>query len=96
MCNLNVNAEQDLDEAKCCGARIIKVHKPWHICMFMASIAEPGAGAYFNGCFCHKDASSGCQFGNLIQAWWMAVTSCILVGWLNSVRFGVGIYRKAK
>ena len=86
----------DLDESKCCGARIVKVHKPWHICMFMMSVTGPGAGCWWNACCCHADADSGCQFGNLLYAIIMEATAICIIGFLNSMAFGVGIYRKSE
>ena len=94
MCNDKVNHKQDSDESKCCGARIVKVHKPWHYCMFLMSVMEPGAGCRWNACCCH-DSDAGCQYGNIIYAQIMMFTACCFVGMINSFQFGVGIYRKA-
>ena len=91
----SVNKDQDLDESKACGARIYKVCKPWHIYFFMLSF-EPGAATFWNACCCHADPSEKCVFGNLLGAWWMMLTSVCIVGFLNSLAFGVGIYRKSE
>ncbi len=93
-CNERVNGKMDLDEGKCCGARIVKVHKPWHICMFLMSYGQPGAGCWWNACCCHA-GDTGCQFGNLLYALVMAGTSICIIGYLNSMAFGVGIWRKS-
>ena len=93
-CNYNVNGKQELDDVHCCGARIVKVHKPWHMCMALMSFTEPGSGCYFNSCCCHTEGEN-CAYGNIMYAWWMAVTACCICGLLNSMAFGVGIYRKA-
>ena len=95
-CSESVNGDQNLDEGKCCGARIVKVHKPWHICMAMQAFGQPGAGAYWNACCCHADHSQGLVFGNLIYAFLMAALSPCIWGWIASAQFGVGIYRKGK
>ena len=95
MCNDQINKKQDLDESKCCGARIVKVHKPWHVCMFMMNFSSPGAGTFWNACCCHDD-KVGCVCGNLFYAWIMQVTAVCIVGWIQSMAFGVGIYKKAK
>ena len=96
MCNERINGPQDLDASKACGAKIHKVHKPWHIYMFIMSIAEPGAGAYVNGCYCHADPNDGCTIGNLIYAWLCSLLAPFICGWIMSVQFGVGIYRKGE
>ena len=96
MCNDKVNAKQDLDDGKCCGARIVKVHKPWHYCMFLMTVSEPGAGTFFNGCCCHHDNDHGCVYGNLIFAVIQSATAVCLIGLIHSFQFGIGIYRKAK
>ena len=95
-CNNQINGKQDLDEGKACGARIVKVHKPWHICMFLMSYMEPGSGCIWNGCCCHAEAGQENCFGNLLGGWWMMVTSICIIGWINSMCFGVGIYRKSE
>ena len=95
MCNDKINKKQDLDESRCCGARIVKVHKPWHVCMFLMSYSEPGSGCIWNACCCHDD-KVGCQFGNVLYGIIMGWTSICIVGYIQSMAFGVGIYRKAK
>ena len=90
-----VNGDQDLDEAKACGARIVKVCKPWHIMFFIQSM-EPGAATFFNACCCHADPAQGCIFGNILYAWLLMLTSVCIIGFLNSMAFGVGIYRKSE
>ena len=97
ICNDRVNEDIPTDEARCCGSRIVKVHKPWHICMFLMSISEPGSGAYFNACCCHADKEdSKCVFANIIAAMVMMATAVCIVGILHSMQFGLGIYRLAE
>ena len=69
MCNERINGSQDLDESKACGAKINKVHKPWHIVMFLLNFMEPGAGTRFNGCCC-LDGGDGSFCGNLFGGFW--------------------------
>ena len=85
----------DLDESKACGSRINKVCKPWHIFQFMMSM-EPGAAASQNACYCHADPATGCVFGNLLAGMVHMLTCICIVGFLNSLAFGVGIYRKSE
>ena len=95
MCtDCGVNAEQNLDDTRACGSKVIKVHQPWHIVQFMMC-CEPGVGVIWNGCCCHADASSGCVFGNLLGGWFYALTSVCIVGMINSIMFGIAIYRKS-
>ena len=94
MCNERLNGSHDLNEAKACGSKVNKVHKPWHIVMFIQSL-EPGVGCFWNACCCHSE-DVGCVFGNIINGYWMALTSVCIIGWLNSVIFGISIYRKSE
>ena len=95
MCNERVNDVSKLGESQCCGAKVIKVHKPWHICMFLMNFAEPGSGTFFNACCCHADASEGLHFANIIYAWVQSVFSALIIGWIWSMNFGVMIWKKS-
>ena len=94
MCNDKINKKVDLDEHGCCGSRFVKVHKPWHVCMFLMSFHQPGAGAFWNACCCHDDDKAGCVYGNFIYSFVQQALSICLIGWIQSMAFGVGIYRK--
>ena len=96
MCNERLNGPQNLDEAKSCGAQIVKSHKPWHIYMFLLCIMEPGSGVVMNGCYCQADANQGCIFGNYIYGVLCEMLAPFICGWIMSVQFGIGIYRKAE
>ena len=97
MCNEKINGKQDLDEAKPCGAKISKVHKPWHIAQFLMNFSEPGAGTIFNGCYCHADGNEkNCVIGNIVLGLCQYIGAICILGWIHSMQFGVGIYRRGE
>ena len=97
-CHEKVNHDRNLDEAGCCGSKIVKIAKPWHICMFLMGFNQPGAAAWWSACCCHKehDDHHKCIYGNLVYGVIQEATSIILIGWLLSMATGVDIYRKSK